>query len=99
MYRSKTPTEQEYKKLGRDISYLKEPVHLPLVVGADNSGTLTWNIEASFTVHSDCQSCTGVCLTFGHGSILSISAKEKINSKSLIEAELVGVDDAMTFVI
>ena len=32
---------QDYKKLGRVISYLKETVHLPLVIGADDSGTLT----------------------------------------------------------
>ena len=42
----KSPTEQDYKKLGRVISYLKEIVHLPLVIGADNSGTLTWNVDA-----------------------------------------------------
>ena len=35
----------------------------------------------------------------GNGSILSISAKQKMNTKSSIEAELVGVDDAMTFVM
>ena len=31
--------------------------------------------------------------------MLSISAKQKINTKSSTEAELVGVDDAMTFVM
>ena len=39
--RVKASTEQDYKKLGRVISYLKETVHLPLVVGADDSGILT----------------------------------------------------------
>jgi len=65
----------------------------------DNSGRLTWNIDASFAVHVDCKSHTGACLTLGHGSILSISAKQKINTKSSTEAELVGVDDATTFVM
>ena len=78
---------------------MKETVHLPLVVGADNSGRLTWNIVASFAVHPDCKSHTGTCLTLGHGSILSILAKQNINTKSSTEAELVGVDDAMTFVM
>ena len=35
----------------------------------------------------------------GHGAVLSISSKQKINTKSSTEAELVGVDDAMTFVM
>ena len=30
----KSPTEQDYTKLGRVISYLKETVHLSLVIGA-----------------------------------------------------------------
>ena len=97
--RVKALTEQDYKKLGKVISYLKETVHLPLVVGADDSGRLTWNIDASFAVHPDCKSHTGACLTLGHGSILSISAKQKINTKSSTKAELVGVDDAMTVVM
>ena len=73
--RVKAPTEQDYKKLGKAISYLKETVHLPLVVGADNSGILTWNIDVSFAVYPDCKSHTGACLTLGYGSILSISSK------------------------
>ena len=44
--REKSPMEQDYKELGRVISYLEEPVHLPLVIGADDSGSLTWNIDA-----------------------------------------------------
>ena len=95
----KAPTEQDYKKLSKVISYLKETVHLPLVVGADDSGRLTWNIDASFTVHPDCKSHTAACLTLGHSSILSISEKQRINTKSSTEAELVGVDDALNFVI
>ena len=39
--RVKVPTEQDYKKLGRVISCLKETVHLPLNIGVGISGTLT----------------------------------------------------------
>ena len=56
--RVKAPNEQDYKKLGIVISYLKETVHLPLVIGADDSGTLIWNIDASFAVHIDCKGHT-----------------------------------------
>ena len=60
---------------------------------------MIWNIDASFAVHPDCKSHTGTSLTLGHGSALSMSCKQKINTKSLTEAELVGVDSAMTFVM
>ena len=97
--RVKAPTEQDYKKLGKVIIYLKETVHLPLVRGVDNSGRLTWNTNASFVVHPECKNHTRACLTLGHGSILSISTKQKIHNKNSTEAELVDVDDAMAFVI
>ena len=99
MYKGKSTNIIRLRKLGKIISYLKETVHLSLVVGADDSGRLTWNSDASFTVHLDCKSHTGACLTLGHGSIISIPTKQKINTKSSTKAELVGVDDAMTFVM
>ena len=89
--RVKAPTEQDYKKLGKVISYLKEMVHLPLVVGADDSGRLTWNIDASFAVHPDCKSYTGACLTLGHGSILSISAKQRLIIKAQLKLNLLAL--------
>ena len=97
--RFKAPTEEDYAKLGRVITYLSETIHLPLVIGADSSGIMTWNVDASFAVHPDCKSHTGASLTLGHGSLLSLSCKQKINTKSSNEAELVGVDDAMTFIM
>ena len=95
----KDPHEDNYKKLGRVITYVQETIHLPLVIGADRSGNLVWNINAAFVVHPDCKSHTGAVLMMGHGAVLSISSKLKINTKSSTEAELVGVDDAMTFVM
>ena len=35
----------------------------------------------------------------GHGAVLLISSKQKINTKSSTEAELVGVDNATMFVM
>ena len=47
----------------------------------------------------DMKSHTGAVLTLGQGALLSFSSKQKINTKSSTEAELVGVDDAMSFVV
>ena len=74
---------------------MKETVHLPLVVDTNDSGWLTWSINASFTVHLDFKSHTEACLTLEHGIILSIFVKQKIYTKSLTEAELVRVGDAI----
>jgi hypothetical protein len=44
------------------------------------------------------RSHTGAVLTLRQGALMSMSLKQKINTKSSTGAELVGVDDAMNFV-
>jgi len=60
---------------------------------------IKWWIDASFAVHPDMRSHTGATMSLGKGSPISLSQKQKINTKSSTEAELVGVDDAMPLVI
>lgn len=76
-----------------------ETIHVPLILGADNLKTLVSNIDASYTVHKDMKSHTRALLSLGHGTLLLLSCKQKLVTKSSTEAELVGVDDAMTFVM
>jgi hypothetical protein len=45
------------------------------------------------------RSHTGAVLSLGKGGVYSISTRQKINTKSSTEAELVGVDDAMSLII
>ena len=93
------PTNQDYGKLAAVIKYIREMIHLPLLIGWDKSCVLTWSVDAAFVVHEDIRSHTGAALTMGKGAILSLSTKQKINTKSSTEAELVGVDDAINFVV
>jgi hypothetical protein len=72
---------------------------MPLVLGWDESGQMTWSVDASFAIHNDMRSHTGALLSLGQGALMSMSSKQKINTKSSTEAELVGVDDAMNFVV
>jgi hypothetical protein len=96
--RVKAPNQSDYRKLTRVIKYLRRTVFIPLVLGWDGTGKMTWSVDASFAVHKDMRSHTGAVLTMGQGALLSMSLKQKINTKSSTEAELVGVDDAMNFV-
>ena len=96
--RVKAPTQSDYRKLARTIRYLRLTISIPLVLGWDGTGQLKWSVDASFAVHKDMRSHTGAVLTMGQGALLSMSLKQKINTKSSTEAELVGVDDAMNFV-
>ena len=56
-------------------------------------------VDASFAVHKDMRSHTGVLMTMGTGGGYMQSSKQNMNIKSSTEAELVGVDNVLTEVI
>lgn len=87
------PTEHDLRKLRRLLEYLHGTLDFSLVLGADNLGTIyTW-VDASYAVHADMRSHTGGVISFGTGGILCKSSKQKLNTKSSTEAELVGASD------
>ena len=95
--RVKSPDTDDWKKLIRVLSYVRDTIFLPLTIGWDTTGNIYWYVDASFAVHNDMKSHTGAVITFGKGGALSMSTKQKINTKSSTEAELVGVDDSLPF--
>jgi len=93
------PTEADYMKLRRCIGYLRATRDLPMTLSASDLGKIYWYVDASFAVHHDMRSHTGVVMTMGKGAVISMSVRQKINTKSSTEAELVGVDDAMSQIV
>jgi hypothetical protein len=63
------------------------------------SALVCWHIDAAFAVHPDFRSHTGGVMTYGRGAVQSISRKQKLNTRSSIEAELVGADDGATMIL
>ena len=53
---------------------------------------MTW-VDAAYGVHQDMKSHTGGTMLFGQGVVLCKSSKQKLNTKSSTEAELVGASD------
>ena len=80
------------------VWYVRDTIHLPLIVRSDGLENMIWGIDALFAVHMDMNSHTGYCLTLGIRSPISGSSTQKINTRSLTELELVEVDDAIGFV-
>jgi hypothetical protein len=54
---------------------------------------IKWWVNASYAIHKDMKSHTGAGMSLGKGFIYSQSKKQNINTKSSIEAELVGASD------
>ena len=52
----------------------------------------TW-VDASYDVHPDMRSHTGGTMSLGHGVLNTMSAKQKLNTKSTTESEVVGASD------
>jgi hypothetical protein len=77
------------------MKYLRGTIHMPLTLEADDLHMMKWWVDAAFAVHEDMKSHTGGTFSLGKGSIYSASLKQKLNTKSSTEAELVGVNDLM----
>ncbi len=91
--RVKEPDEDDWGKLKRVLKYLHRTVHLSLTLDASEMTLVRWWVDASFTVHSDYKSHTGAVLSLGRGGVISMSRKQKLNTKSSTETEVIGVDD------
>ena len=97
--RVQNSNESDWKKLVRLLKYLNGSKRKHLTLSADNLKIIKWYVDASFAVHPDFKSHTGAVMTMGNGAIQSISRKQKLNTRSSTEAELIGVDDAATMVL
>lgn len=56
--RIKDPTEKDYKKLARVMKYLRNIIHLPLLINCDESGMVIWSVDAASVVHDNMHSHT-----------------------------------------
>ena len=52
-------------------------------------------MDSSYAVHPDMHSNSGILKMLGKGVAYSTSCKQKFNTKSSTEAELVAIDDEM----
>lgn len=82
----KNPTDKDYENLGWLIIYVGETIHVPLILEADDSITLVWNLDASYAVYANMKSHMGVSLSLGGETLMSMSCKQKLVTKSSTEA-------------
>ena len=97
--RIQSPDIDDFKKLGRCLRYLRDTKHLSLTLEADGMNVIQWWVDASFATHPNCRSHTGATLSFGKGSVYSMSSKQKLNTRSSTEDELVGINDVLSMIL
>ena len=95
--RVQKPDEDDYKKLGRVLRYLKatKDLYLTLEASDQNELDIRWWVDASFACHPNMRSHTGGTMSLGKGGIYNTSKKQRLVACSSTEAELIGVHDIM----
>jgi hypothetical protein len=93
--RVKSPDEDDWKKLLRVLSYLKHTNDLTLTITCKKLENLTWYIDGSYATHEDMRGQNGATLMIGDTTVLTRSNKQKVNTRSSTESELIAIDDAL----
>ena len=81
----KKPDKDDWKKLRRFLGYLKRTIKFPMILRANRLNVLKWWVDASYASHDDMQGHTGGTMSMGkdgRGSIIIISKKQNLNTKS-----------------
>jgi Reverse transcriptase (RNA-dependent DNA polymerase) len=100
--RVREPDEDDWKKLVRMMRYLRGTPDLALTLSGDGTNivkNVEWWIDAAHAVHPNMWSQTGAVSSMGKGGVMSTSVKQKINTHSSTETEIVAVDDLMPKVL
>jgi len=97
--RVKKPNQDDWNKLVRLMKYCNGTRKDKLILSADDLHVIKWYVDSAFAVHPDFKSHTGAVMIYGGGAAQSISRKQKLNTRSSTEAELVGTDDVSVLVL
>ncbi len=97
--RVRAPDIDDWRELSHLMEYLRVDRLCPLIISADGSGVLMWYVDASFAVHPNMCNHTGGVFTIERGFPLNSSTKQKLNTRSSTESELVAVNNMMPIVL
>jgi len=67
------------------MQYIGNTKNMTLMIEPDDKAKR--KVDSSYAVHPDLKSHTGIYMTLGKGATYTASCKQKINTKSLTEAE------------
>jgi len=91
--RVKDPNQDDWRKLLRLMVFLSKTRDDELILSAHRLDIIRWFVDTAFAVHPDFKSHTAGAMTLRRGCILNGSRKQKLNTRSRTEAELVGADN------
>ena len=93
------PNQDDWNKLIRLLKYINGTRMDRLHLSADDLSIIKWYVDVAFAVHPDFKSHTGGGMTFGTGMPINASRKQKLNTRSSMESELVGANDMAQMIL
>jgi hypothetical protein len=95
----KSPDQDDYRKLTRVVKYLRKSIDLPLTLECGNPLNVEWWVDASYACHWNMRSQSGCLESLGKGAFYATSLKQKLNTRSSTEAELVAVHNVIPHIV
>ena len=92
----------DWKKLRRLLHFLYATINDVRILSIENMERMLSSftfVDVAYAVHNDMRSHTGGGLSMGRGLIHSKSSKQKLNTKSSTESEVVGASDYLPYLI
>ena len=77
------------------IQYIRYTIYIPLIMMVDKLNIFKCWVDASYEIHTDYRNLIGATISLGWVSVFSMSKREKINSRILTDAELIGADNVI----
>ena len=93
------PDTDDYKNMIRLMKYIQVAISLTLILLIDKSGNIKCYIDAEFEVHKYMRSHTGSFMTMVTGGAYVQYIKQKLNTNSSTEEDIVRVDGVLSQVI
>jgi len=93
--RVRAPDLDDWAKLTHLMRYIRGTRAMPLTLSANGSRIFKWWVDASFAVHPNMRRHSGGGLSLGRGFPIVGLTKQKLNTRSSAECEIIGADDFM----
>ena len=97
MTRVSKSNEKDWEKLRRCLGFIKGTIKDQRIIGADSLRDLHVWVDASHAVHENIRGHTGDTMSMGRGTLHNKSSKQKLNTRSTTESELVGVSEYLPY--
>jgi hypothetical protein len=88
---------EDWGKLRRLLQFLSQTIDDERIIAVDSLYKLITFVDASYAIHPDMKGHTGGAMSFGTGIIHGKAGKQKLNTKSSTETEVVGASDYLPY--